>query len=56
VERPGRFYALGKYGQFIYVAPDADAVVVCLGRSWGVEAVTWLATFRDVIDQLERRR
>jgi CubicO group peptidase (beta-lactamase class C family) len=55
VERPGRFYALGKYGQYIYVAPDADAVVVRLGRSGGVENTTWLATFRDVIDQLERR-
>jgi CubicO group peptidase (beta-lactamase class C family) len=55
VDRPGRFYAFGKYGQFIYVAPDADAVVVRLGRSSGVDRNTWLATFRDVIDQLERR-
>jgi CubicO group peptidase (beta-lactamase class C family) len=55
VERSGRFYALGKYGQYIYVAPDADAVVVRLGRDWGVGETTWLATFRDVADQLERR-
>jgi CubicO group peptidase (beta-lactamase class C family) len=55
VERPGRFYALGKYGQYIYVAPDADAVVVRFGSDWGVGNVTWLATFRDVADQLERR-
>ena len=55
VERPGRFYALGKYGQYIYVAPDADTVVVRLGRSWGVGNVTWLATLRDVADQLGRR-
>jgi CubicO group peptidase (beta-lactamase class C family) len=55
VERPGRFYALGKYGQYIYVAPDADAVVVRFGRDWGVDNITWLATFRDVADQLERR-
>jgi CubicO group peptidase (beta-lactamase class C family) len=55
VERPGRFYALGKYGQYIYVAPDADAVVVRLGRDWGVGNVAWLATLRDVADQLERR-
>jgi CubicO group peptidase (beta-lactamase class C family) len=55
VERPGRFYAFGKYGQFIYVAPDADAVVVRLGRNSGVGNITWLATFRDVIDQLETR-
>jgi CubicO group peptidase (beta-lactamase class C family) len=56
VERPGGFYALGKYGQYIYVAPDADAVVVRLGRDWGVGNTTWLATFRDIADQLERRQ
>jgi CubicO group peptidase (beta-lactamase class C family) len=55
VERPGRFYALGKYGQYIYVAPDTDAVVVRFGRDWGVDNITWLATFRDVADQLKRR-
>jgi CubicO group peptidase (beta-lactamase class C family) len=55
VERPGRFYALGKYGQYIYVAPDADAVVVRLGRDRGVANITWLATFRDLADQLKAR-
>jgi len=56
VNRPGRFYAFGKYGQYIYVAPDADAVLVRFGRDWGVGTVTWLATFRDLADQLKRRR
>jgi CubicO group peptidase (beta-lactamase class C family) len=55
VERPGRFYAFGKYGQYVYVAPDVDAVVVRLGRDWGVGNVTWLATLREVADQLGRR-
>jgi CubicO group peptidase (beta-lactamase class C family) len=55
VERPGRFYALGKYGQYVYVAPDADAVIVRFGRDWGVGNVTWLATFRNLADQLARR-
>jgi CubicO group peptidase (beta-lactamase class C family) len=54
-DRPGRFYALGNLGQYIYVAPDADTVVVRLGRDWGVDNRTWLATFRDVADQLARR-
>jgi CubicO group peptidase (beta-lactamase class C family) len=54
MERPGRFYAMGKYGQYIYVAPPADAVVVRLGGDWGVDNTTWLATFRDIVDQLER--
>ena len=35
VNRPGSFYTLGKYGQYIYVAPDADTVVVRLGRGGG---------------------
>ena len=55
VDRPGRFYAFGKYGQFIYVAPDADAVVVRFGRDSGVGKITWLATFHDVVDQLGSR-
>jgi CubicO group peptidase (beta-lactamase class C family) len=54
-DRPGRFYALGKYGQYIYVAPDADTVVVRFGRDSGVTSTTWLATFRDLADQLKRR-
>jgi hypothetical protein len=56
VERPGRFYALGNYGQYIYMAPDADAVVVRFGRDWGVDNRRWLATFRDIADQLAPRR
>jgi CubicO group peptidase (beta-lactamase class C family) len=52
VERPGRFYALGNLGQYIYVAPDADAVIVRTGRDWGADNHTWLSTFRDLADQL----
>jgi CubicO group peptidase (beta-lactamase class C family) len=46
VERPGRFYALGNLGQYIYVAPDAEAVIVRLGRDRGVDTPTWRATFQ----------
>jgi CubicO group peptidase (beta-lactamase class C family) len=52
VERPGRFYAFGKYGQYIYVAPDANAVIVRNGRDWGIDNDSWLTIFRDVSDQL----
>jgi hypothetical protein len=45
---------LGKYGQYIYVAPDADVVLVRFGRDWVVGNLSWLATFRDVADQLKR--
>jgi CubicO group peptidase (beta-lactamase class C family) len=51
-ERPSNFCAFGNYGQYIYVAPDADAVIVRAGSDWGVDNQTWLAIFRDVTDQL----
>jgi CubicO group peptidase (beta-lactamase class C family) len=51
-ERPGRFYALGNFGQYIYVAPDADAIIVRNGRDWGVDNDTWLETFRAMADRL----
>jgi CubicO group peptidase (beta-lactamase class C family) len=50
--RPDRFYALGNFGQYIYVAPDAGTVIVRNGRDWGVENDTWLSVFREVADQL----
>jgi CubicO group peptidase (beta-lactamase class C family) len=55
VERPGRFYALGNLGQYIYVAPDADAVIVRTGRFWGTENDAWLNLLREVADQLAHR-
>jgi CubicO group peptidase (beta-lactamase class C family) len=51
-QRLDRFYGLGNFGQYVYVAPDADAVIVRLGRDWGVDNDTWLATFRDIADRL----
>jgi CubicO group peptidase (beta-lactamase class C family) len=51
-ERPGRYYALGNLGQYVYVAPDANAVVVRLGEDWGVDNPTWRATFRSLADGL----
>jgi CubicO group peptidase (beta-lactamase class C family) len=51
-QRPDRFYALGNFGQYIYVAPDAGAVIVRTGRDWGVENDTWLSVFREVADRL----
>jgi CubicO group peptidase (beta-lactamase class C family) len=51
-ERPGRFYALGNLGQYIYVAPDVGTVIVRNGRDWGVDNDTWLGVFRDLADRL----
>jgi CubicO group peptidase (beta-lactamase class C family) len=55
VARPGRFYALGNFGQYIYVAPDAGAVIVRNGRDWGVDNDTWVDVMRDLADQLVER-
>ena len=54
-ERPGRFFALGNFGQYIYVAPDAGSVIVRNGRDWGVDNDTWLTVFREFADQLAER-
>ena len=44
-DRPERFYALGNFGQYVYVAPDADAVIVRTGSDWGIENDAWIETF-----------
>ena len=54
-ERPGRFFAMGNFGQYIYVAPDAGTVIVRNGRDWGVDNDAWLSVFREVADQLVER-
>ncbi|MGI8876694.1 MAG: serine hydrolase domain-containing protein [Egibacteraceae bacterium] len=33
----GHFMAVGNFGQFVYVAPDRDLVIVRLGDDWGTE-------------------
>src|SRR6266542_1848559 len=51
-ERPERFYALGNLGQYVYVAPDADAVIVRSGSDWGIDNDAWSAMSRNVADRL----
>jgi CubicO group peptidase (beta-lactamase class C family) len=51
-QRPGRFYALGNFGQYIYVAPDAGTVIIRNGADWGVDNDTWVGLFRDIADRL----
>ena len=49
--RPDRFYALGNYGQYVYVDPVARVVIVRLGSDWGYENERWLALFRSIADR-----
>ena len=52
-QRAGRFYAAGNKGQFVYVAPDKDAVIVRMGRDYGVDgSMAWVGVLRDVADRL----
>ncbi|WP_127571832.1 serine hydrolase domain-containing protein [Georgenia faecalis] len=54
-ERPGRFYARGNHGQFIYVDPVTDVVVVRTGTRAGLEGNAWPALLRAVADHVEAR-
>jgi CubicO group peptidase (beta-lactamase class C family) len=51
VARPGRFYALGNFGQYVYVAPDAGVVIVRNGRDWGIDDDRWVDVMRDLADR-----
>ena len=51
--RPGRFFAAGNYGQYIYVAPDRNTVVVRNGESYGgLQSAAWLAVLRTLADSV----
>jgi CubicO group peptidase (beta-lactamase class C family) len=57
VERnPGSpdFYAWGDHGQFIYVSPRDDVVIVRTGVEYGVSAATWTSIFTETADGLGR--
>ncbi|MGY1605718.1 serine hydrolase [Geodermatophilus sp. SYSU D00700] len=49
-EREGRFSARGNKGQFVYVDPATDVVVVRMGREAVLE--DWTAVLRDVTDRV----
>ncbi len=52
-EREGRFSARGNKGQFVYVDPATDVVVVRTGREAVLE--DWPAVLRDVADRVTAR-
>ncbi|WP_043499235.1 serine hydrolase domain-containing protein [Georgenia sp. SUBG003] len=52
VEREGRFYAHGNHGQFVYVDPATDVVVVRLGAGYGIDPEAWVEVLRTVADDV----
>jgi CubicO group peptidase (beta-lactamase class C family) len=49
-EHPGRFMARGNKGQFVYVDPATDVVVVRTGVDFGIE--DWPEVLADVVDRV----
>ena len=46
------FTAHGKYGQFIFVSPDNDVVIVRNGVRYGVPGIQWMRTFSALASRL----
>lgn len=49
-QRDGRFYGHGNHGQFVYVDPATQVVVVRLGARYGVGPDEWVDVLRQVAD------
>jgi len=49
-EAPGRFFAAGNFGQYIYVAPDRNAVLVRFGTGYG--DVDWADVLRRLASRI----
>lgn len=49
-DHPGRFFARGNKGQFVYVDPVTDVVVVRTGVDFGIE--DWPSVIADVVDRV----
>jgi CubicO group peptidase (beta-lactamase class C family) len=53
-EESSHFYALGKYGQYIYVAPEKDLVIVRLGKAEGEKGYDyWIDLFERLATRLD---
>jgi len=48
---PNRYYAEGRFGQFIYVVPDRELIVVRTGRTDG--DVNWVSVFERIVRRVD---
>jgi CubicO group peptidase (beta-lactamase class C family) len=49
------FYAAGDHGQYVYVSPANDTVIVRTGVEYGVPSSRWIEAFGRAADGLEAR-
>jgi CubicO group peptidase (beta-lactamase class C family) len=49
---PNDFYAEGDHGQFIYVAPAQDVVIVRNGTGFGIPGNEWVEAFWELAGDL----
>ena len=50
------FYARGQYGQFIYISPQTNLIIVRNGRDWGIDGDAWVKAFYAFASALEAKR
>jgi CubicO group peptidase (beta-lactamase class C family) len=46
------FFAVGDHGQYVYVSPSNDIVIVRMGVEYGVSSSTWVGAFSAAADGL----
>ena len=46
------YAAIGRWGQFIYVAPKAHVVIVRTGRDFGIDIIQWSQVFQYIADSV----
>jgi CubicO group peptidase (beta-lactamase class C family) len=49
------FFAYGKYGQFIYVSPSKDLIIVRNGEQYGIDPFGWIEMFYLFASTIESR-
>lgn len=47
------YFAAGKYGQFLYISPENNMIIVRNGKSEG-DVDSWYQVFKDICDRIEK--
>lgn len=51
-EEPPDYYAAGDHGQYVYVSPATDTVVIRTGVEYGVSSRDWITAFASAVNGL----